>query len=521
MLGLGLAINRTVSQRYSLEARQLFSRWTNSVPTTYKDALAKFIDQCKVDGNWDEMDVAWMPAQYDETNALQQLKSSSYTLTRVNSPEWLLGSGWVSDGSTSYLKTGFNPATNGIKFTQNDASIGVYSNTQSATGFSVDMGVTNSLNRFTQINPRDSNKYYGDMNDSANTISGVSNTATIGLLSQKRTSSSVLNYFIKGSSIGTDAQSSSGVPSYEFYILGRNDSDSLAASSTRRICFSFIGSKSVDMALLNTAVKNYLKTIWLLDSDVSYWYTSRPTQPSVEELGVMYEFIKGIKTDNSLSSFSQAGDLMYVFGSPTEDNAKKNIFNKAFDITKINSPSWTANSGYVSDGASSYLHANYAPATNADAVSQNDLALCIYSSTNVSEAAIEAGLYDPGLLEHLTILSKYPDGTPGEYVFYHPVNSSGAFNSAYLSTSSIGLFVAARKLSTEDEGWKNGVKVDTNTINSITLSTLKPYILARNNAGTADAFATKRIGFFALLKGSLDHAKFYTRFSAMKTYYGF
>lgn len=86
------------------------------------DALIKAL---KAGANtWAEFDAFYLFATDSKDFALYNLKDSSVTATRENSPIFANNIGYSGDGVSSYLDLGYDSTT---QFTQNDASMGVYS----------------------------------------------------------------------------------------------------------------------------------------------------------------------------------------------------------------------------------------------------------------------------------------------------------------------------------------------------------------------------------------------------------
>jgi hypothetical protein len=82
----------------------------------------------KTAGIWTKLDTFYVYANdgSKEFGTLNWKTPSLYQNTLVNSPTWTSNAGFNSDGSTSYIDTGFNAATNGVNFTNNSASEFVY-----------------------------------------------------------------------------------------------------------------------------------------------------------------------------------------------------------------------------------------------------------------------------------------------------------------------------------------------------------------------------------------------------------
>ena len=99
-----------------------------SVPlpsNTVINATDTLIKALKAGANtWGELDAFYLFATDSKDFALYNLKDSSVTATRVDAPTFTNNIGYNGDGASSYLDLGYDSTT---QFTQNDASMGVYS----------------------------------------------------------------------------------------------------------------------------------------------------------------------------------------------------------------------------------------------------------------------------------------------------------------------------------------------------------------------------------------------------------
>ena len=102
---------------------------------TVLTALDAFITDLKDDGIWTLLDALWLPATNGDSDfGCYNLKDpTDNNLSKVNSPTFTSLQGFTGNGSTSYLSTGFNLATDAVNFTQNAASAGGYFRTTAST----------------------------------------------------------------------------------------------------------------------------------------------------------------------------------------------------------------------------------------------------------------------------------------------------------------------------------------------------------------------------------------------------
>jgi hypothetical protein len=115
---------------YLPESRALFAAATVQPTPGRKGYIDKFIRALMASGCWTKIDVMWVLAAHDEQAGRLNWKSpGSFTLTAVNSPTFTTDRGFASNGSTSYLDTGWDWGTDGVQYTQNNAHIAAYIHT--------------------------------------------------------------------------------------------------------------------------------------------------------------------------------------------------------------------------------------------------------------------------------------------------------------------------------------------------------------------------------------------------------
>jgi hypothetical protein len=88
-------------------------------------------------------------------------------------------------------------------------------------------------------------------------------------------------------------------------------------------------------------------------------------------------FINGLDTDSLYAS----GDIAYLIATDTAGNSALNIFGSGFTFTPTNSPTFTADRGYVG-GSTSNIDTNFNPSTNGVTYLQNSASLFGWSLTN-------------------------------------------------------------------------------------------------------------------------------------------
>ena len=116
----------------------------------------------------------------------------------------------------------------------------------------------------------------------------------------------------------------------------------------------------------------------------SYATTQGYSLPSNSQQIIQEQLIKDLKTAGVWDKL----DLLYVFATDG-DNDFATLNWKApssFQTTKVNSPTFTADSGFTGDGLSSYLDTNFTISTDATNYSQNNASTFVYINNDLSQS---------------------------------------------------------------------------------------------------------------------------------------
>jgi hypothetical protein len=154
--------------------------------------------------------------------------------------------------------------------------------------------------------------------------------------------------------------------------------------------------------------------------------------------------------------------------------------------------------------ANTFLNAN-------SILTQNSTHISYYSRTNSNGSEVEMGGLSGGQQLLLEIRTSN--------VTYFVVNMGGGYPT-YSDTDSRAFYVGNRTASNVVNGWKNGVKVASNTTASVTPPNFNLYLGAYNNgAGLGLSPTTKQCAFASIGDGLTDTeaANFYTAVQAYQT----
>jgi hypothetical protein len=237
--------------QYDPDAQYYFNQLVGGADTSFKSILNATIRSAKVTGYFGEIDRWWLHATGLQQHARVSIVNPTSTqITEVNSPNWTQGQGYTGNSSNMYLNTNYTPSTNGVKYTVNDACMGVYVRTNMMEN-SVAMGVQDTLSgdKASYVIPRfTDDKAYFKMNNTFVTFTSVSNTDSRGFVQSMRDGANSLKGSRNGAQIATGAVASTGLPTIPIYILGNNSNNTLQFPSGHQIAISVAGSSRLSEA---------------------------------------------------------------------------------------------------------------------------------------------------------------------------------------------------------------------------------------------------------------------------------
>jgi hypothetical protein len=142
-------------------------------------------------GAWSKIDCLYLFATASNSNfARIDWKNFTHTATLFNAPTFISGKGFQGNGSSSYIDTNFNPVTDGVNYTQNNASRYIFMDTASGTA-ALDGIETVNTNRMLR-----STVSTQTINQGSSTLNSVFNFTNVkGMKSIHRTSATNVELF--------------------------------------------------------------------------------------------------------------------------------------------------------------------------------------------------------------------------------------------------------------------------------------------------------------------------------------
>jgi hypothetical protein len=142
-------------------------------------------------GAWSKIDCLYLFATASNSNfARIDWKNFTHTATLFTAPTFISGKGFQGNGSSSYIDTNFNPVTDGVNYTQNNASRYIFMDTASGTA-ALDGIETVNTNRMLR-----STVSTQTINQGSSTLNSVFNFTNVkGMKSIHRTSATNVELF--------------------------------------------------------------------------------------------------------------------------------------------------------------------------------------------------------------------------------------------------------------------------------------------------------------------------------------
>lgn len=197
-----------------------------SWPQRVKDS--NFVKGGKTAGWWYKQPVFYSfysDAATSDFTRINWMNPGTFTITAVGGMTWAANVGWSSNGSTGYLSTNWNPATNGLgKFTQNSAAMYVDVQTPGVGGSKFNFGI-GALRVEQQTNWR-----YLINNNSDQTTTGTGGTS--GIRAINRSGASATQAYLAGVNVHTGTSSSVAVTSATMSICTFGSDPSFSTAST-------------------------------------------------------------------------------------------------------------------------------------------------------------------------------------------------------------------------------------------------------------------------------------------------
>lgn len=209
---------------------------TSGLDTTHQNAYLALLNGLTTDGFFNSsgvsslLDALYVFVTSTTTTANLNLVSSSWNLTSNGTMTLTPNVGYVSAAdNSSYLDTGYTPATSGGLFSQNSAHLSVWDSAVSSSGGAIGLSAGNADD---QLLPGFGGSFFWRVNNSTGT--SVSNGGLSGHFLGNRSGASATQGYINGSSVGSGTDASSALLNFTTITVPSQfsaSSDNLRAAS--------------------------------------------------------------------------------------------------------------------------------------------------------------------------------------------------------------------------------------------------------------------------------------------------
>lgn len=202
-----------------------------SLPSDEQQILQNtLLVELKAIGAWDDLDILYVFATNGDSDfaKINWKNPGTFNCTEVNAPTFTVNEGFLGNGTTSYLNTGWDPSNNGVNYTQNEGGWFIHINNEpAASNSNYAFGTSDGL--FvgqTILLPKTVSNNHGFSLNSLGPSVGSSVSAE-GFYHGRRTASNDLRLYKNGSQAGaTSTETSNGLATDDVYICAQNGNGS-------------------------------------------------------------------------------------------------------------------------------------------------------------------------------------------------------------------------------------------------------------------------------------------------------
>jgi hypothetical protein len=221
-------------------------------------------------GIWAELDLFHVFATDGDSDfaTLNWISPSLYQAVKVSSPTFNVDEGFQSNGTSSYVRSGWVPSTDAVQFTTNDSSFGAWVHTGGDAGATAKtlIGSLSATNNNILLADASSGNVSSRLNQGSsglNTFTGTAQFESGKSYAVDRTASNSGNQYVNGVSVSTFSTASSGLSNIAPGFLARNTNTSpdIFGLSSWKLSIVFFGSSSISQSSLHSAMSAYMTSI--------------------------------------------------------------------------------------------------------------------------------------------------------------------------------------------------------------------------------------------------------------------
>lgn len=266
-IGFGAGILQRAGVPYDIDASNYFSMISargGSISTDRKVLVNKFIKDLKSDLGIsrlsDAFDVLYLFAHENQIAALTNLVKDAHHGVAYNSPTFTTDRGFTGNGTSAYINTQYNPSTQSVNYTQNNASIGVYARTTGTRGRVLAGAYESPF--ITGVYSANAGTFFSALNDTSSATPDGGTRTTTGLITLSRDNSANYVANFAGSSIGSLTAVSGRLVNLNIAVLAlRINPTTLSTYSDAQIAVFFAAKSFINTE--NLKLNNTVE--WFLD----------------------------------------------------------------------------------------------------------------------------------------------------------------------------------------------------------------------------------------------------------------
>lgn len=186
----------------------------------------------------DFFDIMYILAGETQESSLRNLVKNSHYATAVNNPVFTAFEGFISNITSSYIRTNYNPSTEADNISLNNISIGIYSRSTYTATLKYDMGGTDTTGYLTLMAKTSANTV-PRLNTDGSGLTAVPISETLGLISASRTAANNYVCYQNKTTLGTITENSVAIPNIELYLLGMNNNGT-PVYGNRQLAFAYV-----------------------------------------------------------------------------------------------------------------------------------------------------------------------------------------------------------------------------------------------------------------------------------------
>jgi hypothetical protein len=245
---------------YTPEAYTYWGTFHASVSQARKQLDSWYITYLRKNNIFGRLDLLYMLAHEDENVARRNMARDAFHLSSPAWPTWTQNRGYQGNGTTQHSRTGYNPSTNRINFSLNNAAMGGYCRTNG--NGNVIMGVNQGSNLLQILSPSAATSFSGRINQTGSTSHSSFDTGFLGwLAAARRDAANVYGY--KNQTEFSLAIASVAIPSGELFLHCRNSGGAGGLFTTNQMAMYWLGAgfSAAELGVFRVGTETYLDTI--------------------------------------------------------------------------------------------------------------------------------------------------------------------------------------------------------------------------------------------------------------------